>query len=143
MIIVIELTGHKMPLMAPLGAAAFAVQQTDATATVIFRMLKKGEDGLDALNSAREASPMLAWAPVAARPENQVASTFSTDEYVAYDFISENGIWIAANVEVSTFLAAMGAIQRMPASPPKSLSLTAAALMKRLATDAPVKSRKQ
>jgi len=125
MIILLNLAGQSLAITAPLGAAAYAVHQTSGKASVIFAMLRKGEAGIDTLNRVLDENTTLKWLPVAARPEEQLASAFGPDDYVAFDFLlDDDGNWTPATDALTNFLEAMQAMASLPTAPPSSLATT-------------------
>lgn len=123
MILIVKLGGQSLSLVAPLGAAAYAVHEQTDKASIIFAMMKMGEHGIDTYNRVLDGNTALQWQPVAARPEEQKTSAPSKDEYIAYEFIrGENGTWTPASDALTEFLTAMQAMQALPTAPPSSLA---------------------
>lgn len=124
MLITVILKDELVPLVAPLGAAAFFVQDEGDTASVIFAMMRKGETGIDTLNRVMDEESALGWEAVAARPEEQRLSDFGPDAYIKYDLIYEGGGWRAASADLANYLRVLSLIQNMPKSPPRALGTT-------------------
>jgi hypothetical protein len=130
MIITIQLGGRTLALTAPLGAAAFAVDEGKGTAKIIFAMLAKGENGLNTINRVRSTATTLQWRPVAARPEGQTVREYSKDAYVQYTLVQTDGVWSPATDALANFMKVMQGAQSMPATPPSALGITLAEFSK-------------
>lgn len=128
-------------MTAPLGAAAYAVVETDTTARIIFAMMREGESGLRTLNRVYNENTTLQWKPVAARPEEQHAAAFGPDEYCEYTLVYQDGNWMPSNAAVANFMQAMQAAQSLPVSPPSDLATTISAFRPRGTTK--VKTKEQ
>lgn len=103
--------GQRLPLLAPLGAAAYAIKEAKAangthSLSILFAMMKPGETGLQAINRlARDkVCPKGGWIAVDPRPALQTMASPSQDAFVAYDFLSKDGIWTPERPEASAFL---------------------------------------
>jgi len=132
MILLLKVQHRRLAVPAPLGAAAYAVTETNTTVTILFAMLRKGDSGLDTYNRVTHDFSAYGWLPVAARPEHQFASAFGPDDFVSYDFVldGENN-WTPANANVTAFLEAMQAVQTLPVSPPSTLAVSLSSLKPR------------
>lgn len=114
-------------MTAPLGAAAYAVVTETNSVKIIFAMMQQGETGLDAIIRIRSNPTTLKWIPVAARPEEQQASTFGPDPYVEYTLVYKDGSWTPSTDAVANFMRVMQGAQSMPATPPSALAASIAA----------------
>jgi hypothetical protein len=123
MIITIKIEGRTLALTAPLGAAAYALDQGKDQLKIIFGMMKTGENGLTAINRIRSSPSILTWHPVASRPESQVATSATTDLFVAYTLIYRDGAWMPATSQVANFLKVMQAAQSLPMAPSEDMAI--------------------
>lgn len=133
MLLNIKLGNASLPISAPLGAAVYYVDSEPGsdTASIVFGMQQPGESGIDAYNRITTNVPRNDWLPVAARPETQRPVPKPNADYIAYDFIYQNGQWIAANADVANFLRLANTFQTLPVAPPSTLAAKTAALQTR------------
>jgi hypothetical protein len=132
MLITVEFNGQYLSLPAPLGAAAYLVTTTDATASVLFAMMKQGETGIDTLNRVLDDGNNHPWLPCAARPEEQTAmSARDKSDFLSYDFTLADGVWTTSTIELAEFMAMMQSMTYLPTSAPASLATTLEAFMGR------------
>jgi hypothetical protein len=124
MLLTIELQNRLMPVLAPVGAAAYAVQESETAASVIFAMMHVGETGITTLMRVRRKSSMLKWRPVAARPELQRQVSTSTKDFLAYDFELQDGEWVPRTSELKLYLEMISRVSAIPAQAPDDMYTT-------------------
>jgi len=122
MLLTVKIGTQYLPIQAPLGAAAYIVQLDGNSASVIFAMMRKGEDGALALNKVKNRNDGLPWQAVAGRPEEQHPVSDCGSDFVSYTFTLDEGRWAPASKELASFLSAISALQTPPAVPPKELA---------------------
>jgi hypothetical protein len=122
MLITVKLNREFLPLIAPLGAAAYTEQVNGSTAKIIFAMMKKDESGVAAIKRVTTAYPLLSWKSVAARPEAQKPAPYPGFDLASYDFVYRDGHWSAATEAIAAIINAMASFSQMPKSPPAALA---------------------
>jgi hypothetical protein len=143
MIITVELkqpatrVGIKLSIMATVGAAAYSVTVTGATARILFGMMKPGETGIDAFNRISSTYQVDGgWLPVAARPEEQITVGPAGQDFTFYDFVKAGDSWAAASAELANFLQGVATFKSGPALAPSALTMSAADMLSRTAKKA-------
>lgn len=129
MLLTIKLSNRNMAMTAPLGAAAFSLEEdtTAHTARITFAMMQNvagyPERGIDTINRVRREFPTMKWKCVTARPEEQVASGFGPDKFIEYAFAYKDGAWSPTTEALANFMRATRAIRDMPLAAPSELGV--------------------
>jgi hypothetical protein len=113
-----------VPLIAPVGAAAFAVRETDSGASILFAMMRDGESGLDTIIRIEKASTGLDWLPTAARPEEQLQDGPNDAEFKRVDLEYKDGAFVGKTDATRAFLETLRRVSAMPTAAPADMSTT-------------------
>lgn len=134
MIIAIEINirpNHRRvtPVVAPLGAAAYAVvcepSENPTTVSIIFAMMCEGDtQGIQTLNRVMKTYPGYVWVAVSARPEEQQCSSYGPSAFTAYQFNVVGESILPANEVTSQYMQAITALQSLPKVAPAALNFT-------------------
>jgi len=126
MIMTVKMRGRTMPLMAPIGAAAYIERDTAGGAELLFAMMRTGESGLDTLLRLRKEHPDLPWKPVTARPEHQLNAGDANGEFKKFDFTYKDGTFFGATDAIQGYLDTIIRMQQLPRKAPPELTVTLA-----------------
>jgi len=122
MLITVKLRREWLPLIAPLGAAAYTEIVSGDTAKIVFGMMKKDENGIKAIRRISTEQKGQDWKAVAARPEEQRPAPYPGFDYASYDFVYKDGHWSAATEAIAAIINAMASFTQMPKTPPSALA---------------------
>jgi hypothetical protein len=125
MIIATKFNNRYISVIAPLGAAAYYTKVTEKKASIVFGLIQKGENGLSAIQRIKKDVPNQNWMSVTARPASQKYTTSPVSPYVSYDFVEQDGNWLAATAVLAAFMQATSQFKQMPKPAPSDLSFKA------------------
>jgi hypothetical protein len=123
MLLTLEVNGQLLPLMAPVGAAAYYYTVEDDKLTVVFAMMKNGENGLATLTRVRKQTDVK-WLPTAARPNFQSNIEPNTAEYLAYEFEEKEGSWVPVHPSHNDYFEVMTKLSAIPSTAPDDMQKT-------------------
>lgn len=118
--------GKLVPLVAPIGAAAFTVveHKTDDGVDIIFATMKDGESGLKCLARLRRDTPSnVIWRPTAARPEEQSGNPGDKGEILKCPLSYKDGTFFGATQIAQDFLETMRRISSLPTRAPEEMQV--------------------
>lgn len=117
--------GKLVPLVAPIGSAAYTIAEhtVDQGVDIIFATMKEGESGLKCLTRIRKETPGVEWKPTAARPGEQVGFKDSDGGILKCPLTYKDGTFFGATEAAQDFLESMKRITSLPTLAPEEMKM--------------------
>lgn len=118
-----------MPLIAPVGAAAYTVRESKVgdkdRLSVLFAMMRENETGRATIVRVMKEAPNMNWKAVDAYPANQTLRIADSPDAVAYDFTRQpDGSWRPDKDEAAAFLEQVTRLVSSSTKAPASITVT-------------------